>query len=73
MKNLFKKILPVLLVLLILASIVWYCFIYDRAFTRDMLARVLSQKVDTGLFSEELALEVAQDLCWRNAQTLYGR
>lgn len=37
MKNLFKKILPVLLVLLILASIVWYCFIYDRAFTRDML------------------------------------
>ena len=43
------------------------------AFTRDMLARVLSQKVDAGLFSEELALEVAQDLCWRNAQTLYGR
>ena len=37
MKNLFKKVLPVLLVLLILASIVWYCFIYDRNFTRDML------------------------------------
>lgn len=37
MKNFFKKILPVLLVLLILASIAWYCFIYDRNFTRDML------------------------------------
>lgn len=37
MKNLFKKILPVLLAFLILASIVWYCFIYDRAFTRDLL------------------------------------
>ena len=37
MKNLFKKVLPVLLVLLILVSIVWYCFIYDRNFTRDLL------------------------------------
>lgn len=37
MKNVFKKVLPVLLVLLILASIAWYCFIYDRNFTRDML------------------------------------
>ena len=45
MKNVFKKILPVLLTLLILVSIVWYCFVYDRSFTRDMLisqARYLS-------------------------------
>lgn len=37
MKNFFKKIIPVLLTALILVSIVWYCFIYDRNFTRDML------------------------------------
>ena len=37
MKNFFKKIIPVLLTLLILVSIAWYCFIYDRTFTRDML------------------------------------
>ena len=45
MKNVFKKIIPVLLTLLILVSIVWYCFVYDRNFTRDMLlsqARYLS-------------------------------
>ena len=37
MKKVFKVILPVLLSLLILASVFWYCFIYDRNFTRDML------------------------------------
>ena len=37
MKNVFKKIIPFLLTLLILASIAWYGFIYDRNFTRDML------------------------------------
>ena len=45
MKNLFKKIIPVILTILILVSIVWYCFVYDRNFTRDMLlsqARYLS-------------------------------
>jgi len=45
MRNVFKKIIPVILSLLILLSIAWYCFIYDRNFTRDMLlsqARYLS-------------------------------
>ena len=37
MKNVFKKIIPFLLTVLILVSIVWYGFIYDRNFTRDML------------------------------------
>ena len=37
MKKLFKIIIPIILVLLILASIGWYLFIYDRDFTRDML------------------------------------
>lgn len=37
MKKLFAKIIPVLLTVLILISIFWYCFVYDRNFTRDML------------------------------------
>ncbi len=37
MKKAFKIILPVLLVALIIASIAWYLFVYDRDFTRDML------------------------------------
>lgn len=37
MKKAAKILVPILLVLLILASIVWYLFVYDRAFTRDTL------------------------------------
>ena len=37
MKKVFAKIIPLLLTILILASVFWYCFIYDRNFTRDML------------------------------------
>ncbi len=37
MKKLFHIVIPFLLAVLILASLFWYCFIYDRAFTRDML------------------------------------
>ncbi len=37
MKNSLKKIVPILLALLIIASVFWYCFVYDRDFTRDML------------------------------------
>lgn len=37
MKQNLKRILPVLLVLLVIASMVWYLFVYDRDFTRDML------------------------------------
>ena len=39
MKNVFRKIVPILLVLLIIASVLWYCFVYDRNFTRDMLLK----------------------------------
>ena len=45
MKKVFKIIIPIILTLLILVSIVWYCSVYDRNFTRDMLlsqARYLS-------------------------------
>jgi len=37
MKKVFHIIIPLLLAVLILASLFWYCFIYDRSFTRDML------------------------------------
>lgn len=37
MKKATKFLVPLLLGLLIIASIAWYLFIYDRSFTRDML------------------------------------
>lgn len=37
MNHSLKKIVPLFLALVILASLVWYCFVYDRDFTRDML------------------------------------
>jgi len=37
MKKSLKIIVPLFLVLIIIASLVWYCFVYDRDFTRDML------------------------------------
>lgn len=37
MKKSMKIIVPILLALIIIASLVWYCFVYDRDFTRDML------------------------------------
>ncbi|MBQ3503388.1 MAG: leucine-rich repeat domain-containing protein [Oscillospiraceae bacterium] len=37
MNKLTKILVPVLLTLLVLGSIVWYLFVYDRAFTRDFL------------------------------------
>ena len=39
MKNFFKVIVPIILVLAIIACIGWYLFIYDRDFTRDMLLK----------------------------------
>ena len=37
MKKFFQILVPFLLVVLILASLFWYGFIYDRSFTRDLL------------------------------------
>ena len=37
MKKFFRILIPFLLVALILASLFWYGFIYDRSFTRDLL------------------------------------
>lgn len=37
MKRTFKRILPILLAAVTIASIVWYLFVYDKTFTRDLL------------------------------------
>lgn len=37
MNNKFKRILPILFAIIVVCSLVWYLFIYDRDFTRDML------------------------------------
>ncbi len=39
MKENLKRILPILLALLVVCSVVWYLFVYDRDFTRDMLVK----------------------------------
>lgn len=37
MKSPLKRILPILLAVIMLCSVVWYLFVYDRDFTRDVL------------------------------------
>ncbi len=37
MKKAIKFLIPLLMTLLILASVIWYLFVYDRTFTRDAL------------------------------------
>lgn len=47
MKHNLKRILPILLAIVVICSIIWYLFIYDRDFTRDMLvgsARYFEQR-----------------------------
>ena len=39
MKRTVKRLLPILLGILIIVSLFWYLFVYDRDFTRDMLLR----------------------------------
>ena len=41
MKKLIHFLVPLLLVILVVASIGWYLFVYDRAFTRDILLQHL--------------------------------
>lgn len=76
MKSSFKRILPILLVILTLCSIAWYLFIYDQDFTKDMLlqqARYFEQRGNHGIAawiyhtayrqsgnSEDVAIELAE-------------
>lgn len=39
MKSSLKRILPILLAIVVIISILWYLFIYDKDFTRDMLLK----------------------------------
>lgn len=48
MNHSLKKLIPFLLVLLIIASLVWYCFVYDRDFTRDMLLQQARHQATRG-------------------------
>ncbi len=54
MKKLIHFLVPLLMVVLVIASIGWYLFVYDRAFTRDLLlqqARDNDLKGNTSLSS----------------------
>lgn len=44
----------------------------DAPLTRDMVAKVLACKVDQGLYTYELALEIAHDIMHRSAEALYN-
>ena len=48
MKKALKIIVPLLLAVLIVASIGWYLFVYDRDFTRDMLLQQARTQDDAG-------------------------
>ncbi len=37
MKRILKRIFPILLVIVVIFSILWYLFIYDQDFTQDLL------------------------------------
>ena len=50
MKNVMKRILPLLLVLALIASAVWYMFVYDRDTVRDFLMAQGRSCADNGHF-----------------------
>jgi len=59
MKRTFKRFLPILLILVIICSIIWYLFSYDRGFMQDILlgsARYFEQQgnhqIATWLYSQ---------------------
>ena len=43
----------------------------DAIHTRDIVASVLAEKIDNGLYSYDLALEIAKDIMYRNAEALF--
>ena len=49
MKKVIKIVVPILLVLVVLSSIFWYLFVYDRSFTQNLLlnrARAADERGD---------------------------
>ena len=51
MKKTIRVLIPIILVLVILASCCWYLFVYDQAFTRDTLVSVARFCQDQGYYS----------------------
>lgn len=51
MKKTFKILVPIILAIAILVCTAWYLFIYDRAFTRDMLLTFARQSEHNGSHS----------------------
>ncbi len=76
MKSSFKRILPILLVIVTICSVIWYLFVYDQAFTKEMLlqqARFFEQRGNHSIAawlydtayrqsgnSEDVAIELAE-------------
>ena len=76
MKKFLKVIVPILLAAILVLCLIWYLFVYDRAFTRDVLlysARVCDRNnkpaiaawfynlaYDQSVDSDEVAIELAQ-------------
>ena len=76
MKKVFKFIIPILLAVAIVLCLIWYLFVYDRAFTRDVMlygARYFDQHnkpavaawfydlaYNQSVDSDEVAIELAQ-------------
>ena len=48
MRRFLRVFVPLLLVIAILASLIWYAFIYDRSFTRDLLLSGARFSADAG-------------------------
>lgn len=44
----------------------------DARITRDIVAKVLADKIEHGLYSYDLALEIAHDIMHRSAEALYN-
>ena len=66
MKNPMKRIVPILLALAVIGCAVWYLFVYDRDFTRDMLisqARYYESqgRFDAATWFYDLAYEYADN------------
>ena len=51
MKRALRILIPILLVIVILASLVWYLFAYDRGFALDLLLRQARYWEDEGKHS----------------------
>ena len=51
MKKVFRILLPIVLTIAVVLSLVWYLFVYDRDFTRDMLLNLARKSESKGYHS----------------------